>query len=99
MQVVVQAMHAAMEAARRFLNDGDEHPHLVVCKVDSSAKLEQTVLHLSEHGVRHIVFHEPDLNNSATAVATEPLSGMARKVMSRFKCLDRINFSIKQETP
>ena len=86
-QVTVQAVHAAIESARKFIKSDDVHPHLVLCGVSSIIKLLNAEQYLKDIGVEYCVFCEPDIGNEPTAIATEPLSGDIRKKMSRFNCL------------
>jgi len=83
----VQAIHAAIEAARRFLHPDQLHPHLVLCRVTSERDLLAAADRLERAGVRFALFREPDRNNEATALATEPLSGDLRGVLARYPCL------------
>ena len=86
-QVAVQAIHAAVEAARRFLPPETEHPHLVLCGVPSPARLLAAADYLFRRSVRHALFREPDRANEPTALATEPLTGDRRRLLDRFRCL------------
>jgi hypothetical protein len=86
-QIVVQAIHAAIEAFSAILTPDSEHPHLVVCAVSSEERLLAAADFLFRHEIRHAVFREPDRANEATALATEPLSGDRRRLMERFRCL------------
>lgn len=86
-QQSVQACHAAIEAARKFLAPGDEHPHLVLCGIADGSMLLRERERLDARGVRTACFYEPDIGGELTAIATEPLSGDARRLMRRYKIL------------
>ena len=91
-QIAVQAIHAGIEASRRFLSPESEHPHLVLCGVSSEARLMAAVDHLFRSNIPYALFREPDMGGAATALATAPLSGSQRQVMSRFHCLQDSEF-------
>jgi hypothetical protein len=86
-QIAVQAIHSAIEAARRFLPPDSEHPHLVLCSVASAERLLAAADYLFSRSVRHALFREPDRDNEPTALATEPLAGDRRRLLDRFRCL------------
>ena len=86
-QIAVQAAHAAIEAARLFLPT--DHPHLVLCRVASERELLAAADRLERAGIRFALFREPDRNNEATALATEPLCARRRRVLARYPCLTR----------
>ena len=44
---------------------------------------------LERAGIRFALFREPDRDNEATALATEPLRPDRRGVLSRYPCLTR----------
>ncbi|MBY0461149.1 MAG: hypothetical protein K2V38_27825 [Gemmataceae bacterium] len=88
-QIAVQAAHAAIEAARRFLPTDHPHPHLVLCGVAHERALLAAADRLERAGVRFSLFREPDLNDAATALATEPLGSDRRRVLARHPCLTR----------
>jgi hypothetical protein len=44
---------------------------------------------LERAGIRFALFREPDRNNEATALATEPLCAGRRRVLARYPCLTR----------
>jgi hypothetical protein len=91
-QIAVQASHAAVEAARRFLPPDSDHPHLVLCGVPSAARLLAAADYLFRRSVRHALFREPDRDNEPTALATEPLAGDRRRPLDRFRCLTARDF-------
>jgi hypothetical protein len=86
---VVQAAHAGIEASRLFLPPEHPHPHLVLCAVSRERDLLAAADRLERAGIRFAIFREPDRNNEATALATEPLSGERRGALARYPCLAR----------
>lgn len=88
-QIAVQAAHAAIEAARLFLPPELTHPHLVLCRVATESDLLRAADRLDRAGIRFALFREPDRNNEATALATEPLCAERRDVLARYPCLTR----------
>lgn len=85
-QQVVQACHASIEAAKQFQFPNDP-PNLVLCGVKGERQLHDASNRLLEHGIRYYGYHEPDLNDQLTAVATEPLRGDVRKKLRRYQLL------------
>jgi len=79
-QQIVQSCHAVAEAARSFLQTGQEHPHLIVCEVGDERTLYQFLDKLNRHGVRFRAFLEPDRGNELTALATEPVFDGKRRL-------------------
>jgi hypothetical protein len=96
--MAVQAIHAGIEASRRFLSPEANHPHLVLCSVASEARLLAAADHLFRSGIPFVLFREPDQRNAATAMATAPLSGPQRALMSRYRCLQDSEFPSVPET-
>jgi hypothetical protein len=79
----------AVEAARRFLTPDSPHPHLVLCGIASEERLMAAADHLFRHDVRFTLFREPDRDNQATALASDPVYGERRQWFERFRCLHR----------
>src|SRR5262245_54271705 len=90
--MAVQAIHAGIEATRQFLSPKSQHPHLVLCVVASEARLLAAADYLFRSNIPFALFREPDQGNAATALATAPLSGPQRALMSRFRCLQDSEF-------
>jgi hypothetical protein len=86
-QIAVQAVHAAVEAARHFLPPGRAHPHLVLCRVASERELLLAADRLERLDIRFQLFREPDRADEATALATEPLGPDRRAALARYPCL------------
>lgn len=86
-QQAVQSCHAAIESARHYLKPGDEHPSTIICAVKSETKLLMCADELKEQGIDFQLFHEPDIGNQATALASRPLIGKQREAFKRFQLL------------
>ena len=76
-----------MEAARHLLSTEDEHPHLVLCGVDSELKLRNLLRRLERHKIAFRAFWEPDIDGQLTALATQSLRGDQRLPLRRYQCL------------
>jgi hypothetical protein len=86
-QQVVQACHAAIEAARTFLSPSDQHPSVIVCGVRDERQLWGCLDRLRAAGIHCCAVREPDLHDQLTAVATEPLCGPRRDVLKHCQLL------------
>ena len=86
-QQVVQSAHAAIEAAKSFLDNELDHPHLVVLGVKDQQQLYKSAQKLDRAGVQYRIFTEPDRNGEATALATEPIFGEQRHLFRAYRCL------------
>ena len=82
-QQLVQAVHAAYEAGIRF-GDPSSISSVVVCSVPDEQELLRVKERLDLRGIRNYVFCEEDLGGRATALATEPVFGSRRKVLSHY---------------
>lgn len=83
-QQIVQASHAAYEAGVHFCTFNTSNS-LVVCKVNSEYELLCEQERLCRHGIKFIVFREPDIGNQATAFCTEPIDDSRRKLFTKYK--------------
>jgi hypothetical protein len=86
-QQVVQASHAAVEAARHLIPPDLIHPHIIVCAAGDEPALWRQLHRLQRHGVRFRAFFEPDRGNELTAVATEPVFGQTRRLFRNLRLL------------
>lgn len=87
-QRAVQASHAVIESVRSwYSNPSIEHPHLVMCGVKSEQQLLNASERLTEKGIPHSLWREPDRHNEATALATAPLVGESRKVFKKYQLI------------
>jgi hypothetical protein len=77
-----------IEVARHGLIRLDaDHPHLVLLEVPDEFALELAARRLRVRGIVYREFHEPDLGNSLTAVATAPVGDDARRVFRKYPLL------------
>jgi hypothetical protein len=86
-QQVVQACHASIEAARSFLPTGAAHPFVIVCGIRDGPALARCLERLRSLGIAHRPFHEPDIGNQLTAIATEPLRPEQRRFFRKYQLL------------
>lgn len=87
-QQLVQSAHAVLESANKFsISSWQQHPHLVVCGVSCISLLLEASARLADANVPHIVWHEPDMNDQSTALATAPISGETRRFFRKYQCL------------
>ena len=94
-QIVVQAAHACIEAAKAFLTDPSlDHPHLVVIGTNNLPQLNKCIRRLEEAGIAHRAFFESDLDEEMTAIATGPVFGEQRRFFAKYQLL---HSSVKQE--
>ena len=70
-QQIIQAAHAAYEAGK--LDRSETTRSLVLSETNSEAELLDIANWLDYLEIEYIVFREPDIGNSATAIATVPL--------------------------
>lgn len=83
-QQAVQASHAAIESARNFINEGMEHPSVIILNMKSE---EALIKFNNSCPNRTIGFREPDIGNQLTAIATEPVFGDDRKYFRKYQLL------------
>ena len=86
-QIAVQACHAAIESSRQHLTPDLEHPHIVLCGIESESKLFEAHNRIQSFGFECCVFYEPDLNNSLTAFATELVDESCKRYFKKFQLL------------
>lgn len=83
-QQLCQAVHAAHESGIKFGNK-DHITSVVVCSVPNESSLISELEKTESRGIKTILFREPDINNQATAFATEPIPNNNRKIFSKLK--------------
>jgi len=55
--------------------------------VKDEAALLKALKKLEDNGIRHTVFREADLDDQATAIATEPVYGETRRLFRNYQLL------------
>jgi hypothetical protein len=83
-QQLVQAIHAAHEAGIHLSQEHSQTSSVVVCAVPSEQDLLKAHDFITRRGIRSVVFTEPDIGGQATALASEPVFGSARRIFNRF---------------
>lgn len=83
-QQMCQAAHAAHESGRHLAERSSSISSIVICAVPSEPALLDARDRLQHHGLRTVLFREPDLGDRATALATEPLPSSRRNILSRY---------------
>jgi hypothetical protein len=92
-QIVVQASHAAFEAASLRTPDLD-HPHFVLLGFKNQRELERALNRVQSSGFQVRPFYEADRENELTAFATQPIFEPQRSFFRRYNCLsDELLFS------
>lgn len=87
-QIAVQACHACIEATRDLFPQYKEVPFLVLCGVRNEQHLVDAFLRTKSLGVKCKLFREPDLDDQATAFATELVSGDSRHIFRKYQLLN-----------
>lgn len=60
------------------------HPSVVLLVVPDKAALLAAVSSCAEKGIKNRVFHESDMGDEPTSLATEPINGECRKLFRKF---------------
>jgi hypothetical protein len=83
-QQLVQAAHAAHESGLHLCENKSEVNYLVALEVPNEDGLLAAHERLEDRGIQAILFREPDRNNEATALCTEPVWGNRRRIFSKY---------------
>jgi len=83
-QQLVQAAHAAHESGLHLCEDKSKVNFLVALEVSDEERLLEAHERLQDRGIDTILFREPDRENEATALCTEPIRGNRRKIFSKY---------------
>lgn len=87
-QQLVQACHAVAEAAALFLAPEQiQHLHIVACGVKNEAALRKSQEKIQQQSIRCRTFIESDLNDQATALATEAVYAEQRHIFRPYQLL------------
>lgn len=79
-----QAVHAAHEAGIHLSNKDIGISSVVICSIPNEQELMKLQDKLSQRDIRTVIFREPDIENQATAIATEPITAEVRKCLSSY---------------
>ena len=85
-QIVVQAAHAAYEAASLRIPELD-HPHFVLLSFRDQGELEKALRRVQSSGFQVCPFYEADRADELTAFATQPVFEHQRSFFRRYNCL------------
>lgn len=90
-QQLVQAAHATYEAGAHYESfpSLSNHNYLILCEAPDEAFIWKAEHWLKRYGVACTVFREPDRDNEATALCTEPVSRNKRRIFSRWKLWEK----------
>jgi hypothetical protein len=58
--------------------------YLVALEVPDEDRLLAAHERLEDRGIQSVLFREPDRNNEATALCTEPINGKRRRLFSKY---------------
>lgn len=84
----MQSCHACIEATKSFdIGKLAEHPSVIILGIKSELKLQGIRKTLMDNGIRHVHFHEPDIGDQLTAIATEPIHGERRKFFRKYQLI------------
>ena len=83
-QQLVQAAHAAHESGLHLCQDKSKVNYLIALEVSNEEKLLLARERLENRGIKSILFREPDRNDEATAICTEPILGNRRRIFSKY---------------
>ena len=82
-QQAVQGIHAAFSVARQF--SVPPHEYVVLCAVRNEQQLLRWQAKITQAGIAVCAFREPDLDNTLTAIATEPVCGEDRRLFRQLQ--------------
>lgn len=88
-QVVVQTAHAIMELGRNNkLSLELDHPYLVVCSCKDEKELIKIYNDIISKNIECYKFHESDIDDQLTAIATVPVFQQDRKHFKKLRLLN-----------
>lgn len=82
-QQIVQTAHAVDELNKKIDSDSQVN-HMILFGVKDEHKLLKVSAMLNDLNIEHEMFYEPDIE-AYTSIATRPLIGNERSIMSGFK--------------
>jgi hypothetical protein len=94
-QQIVQSNHATFGMSQQYPSEGT--PSIVLIGVPDKAALLRVIAKLEANGIPHHAFHEPDSDMGLSAVATAPITGEQRAVLSNYRLWRKENSYIPRE--
>lgn len=82
----MQACHAVIELTKQ-LPATKEHPNVILLVVKDEDSLYSARRHLRDHQLPSVAFHEPDIGNKLTAIASGPVCGHERRHFRGYQLL------------
>lgn len=79
-----QAVHAAHEAGIHLADKANGITSVVICTIPNEQELMKLQHKLMQLGIKSVLFREPDVDNQATALATEPINSDVRRFLSSY---------------
>lgn len=83
-QRIVQMAHATMEMGKRLPQQNSDPCNLILFEVPDERALVTVSRHLTENGIEHYMFDEPDYDTGYTAITCIPLEGSERELFTEF---------------
>ena len=86
-----------IEATKAFkLEHLNDHPSVIVLSIKNEIRLKNVEKYLSENNVKFVQFHEPDLDDQLTALATEPIFSDKRHLFQKYQLVKKPKFHFKK---
>lgn len=99
-QQAVQSLHAMHKLVTVLGSDYDVNPpNVVYIGVPNRASLEKTLEKLKAHQIVHVRWDEPDWDMGFTSIATAPLSGERKSVLSNYRLWKFTPEVVREATP
>jgi hypothetical protein len=86
-QQAVQAAHATFCAGREYLHHSPEKVNFVLVGVPDELHLVDVGCTLNDNYVKYVTFREPDLSETQTAIATQPLKEHQKRFLKHYPLL------------
>jgi hypothetical protein len=86
-QQAVQAAHATYKAGAIFKPENPDETYFVLIGVPDEAGLHVVKEEVESKGFSTVVFNEPDLSNTDTALATEPMKAYQKRFLKHHRKL------------
>jgi hypothetical protein len=84
-QQIVQACHSSMEAGVWYIEEHHPTPNHILIEVADENALLKASSKLTQLGIDHRLFEEPDEDMGCTTFTTEPLTAERKKALSNYR--------------